>query len=330
MADPTLLVPGNGAKNMEPLWNKDNAAIRTVDPTTIVFFEGSTYDIFSGFNNVPGGDGSKTAHSYHYYNYLQLGKIKTRPLTASRMPLASRQRECSLSSTFGTREQRAAPGFLTRLGLQTSTCSRDKTGHMRTCGIARPSSPSLNWLGSTRTYAKATAGATKTLYFQDETSKNWVSWVADTSIAAPGLIRISPQIYYQDGIRAFLVPAGSGTYTMDGTNIVQLHYTVAAQSGQTIQASVQPFLPIDIIKNPATGKCVDNGNNYVTPNNSALIWTCSSAASHVWRVKNGAISLAFDPSRKSDTYCLDTLGDASASSQTVVLNPCQAASASQQ
>ncbi|KAF9006759.1 hypothetical protein BGZ52_008444, partial [Haplosporangium bisporale] len=29
MADPTLLVPGNGDKNMEPLWNKGNAAIRT-------------------------------------------------------------------------------------------------------------------------------------------------------------------------------------------------------------------------------------------------------------------------------------------------------------
>lgn len=44
MADPTLLVPGKAdARNMEPLWNKGNSAIRTVDNTTIVFFEGSTF-----------------------------------------------------------------------------------------------------------------------------------------------------------------------------------------------------------------------------------------------------------------------------------------------
>ena len=44
MADPTLLIPGKAdARNMEPLWNKGNTAIRTVDNTTIVFFEGSTF-----------------------------------------------------------------------------------------------------------------------------------------------------------------------------------------------------------------------------------------------------------------------------------------------
>jgi endoglycosylceramidase len=114
-----------------------------------------------------------------------------------------------------------------------------------------------------RTYAEATAGDTKTLYFQDETAKYWVSWVADTSITAPGLIRIAPQIYYPDGIRVFFVPEGSGTYTMDGTNTVQLHYTDKAQKGQTIQASVQPFFPTDVIKNG--GMCLDNSKSLVTP-----------------------------------------------------------------
>ncbi|KAG0358577.1 hypothetical protein BG005_002133 [Podila minutissima] len=331
MADPTLLVPGNGAKNMEPLWNKGNAAIRTVDPTTIVFFEGSTYDIFSGFNNVPSGDGSKTAQRYHYYNPPQLGKIQD--------TLANRIKDATLLKTTG---------MLTEFHFWDEG-AEGRAGILNTAWFADVYMQSWQgwayenlWDSTTlqpipelariyaRTYAEATAGATKTLHFQDETSKYWVSWVADTSIAAPGLIRISPQIYYPDGIRVFFVPAGSGTYTMDGTNIVQLHYTAAAQNGQTIRASVQPFFPTDIIKNPASGKCFDNGNNSVTPNNSALLWTCSSAANQVWKFKNGAISLAFDLSRKSDTYCLDTLGDASASSQTVVLNPCQAGSASQQ
>lgn len=116
-----------------------------------------------------------------------------------------------------------------------------------------------------RTYAEATAGETKTLYFQDTTTKYWVSWVADTSITAPGLIRIAPQIYYPDGVRVFFVPEGTGTHTMDGTNTVQLHYTNKAQKGQTIQASVQPFFPTDIVKNGASGMCMDNSKALVTP-----------------------------------------------------------------
>lgn len=44
MADPTLLVPGKADhRNMEPLWNKGTSVIRTVDNTTLIFFEGSTF-----------------------------------------------------------------------------------------------------------------------------------------------------------------------------------------------------------------------------------------------------------------------------------------------
>jgi hypothetical protein len=44
MADPTLLVPGMADhRTMEPLWNKGTDVIRTVDNTTLIFFEGSTY-----------------------------------------------------------------------------------------------------------------------------------------------------------------------------------------------------------------------------------------------------------------------------------------------
>ncbi|KAI9235246.1 MAG: glycoside hydrolase superfamily [Podila humilis] len=332
MADPTLLTPGVADHvNMEPLWNKGNTAIRTVDPTTIVFFEGSTYDILSGFNNVPGGDGSKTAQSYHYYNPPQLGKIQD--TLTNRVKDATRLKTTGMLTEFqfwdSGADSRAA---ILNTAKYADTFLQSWQGWAYENlwdGTTQQPIPELARIYA-RTYAEATAGATKTLYFQDETAKYWVSWVADTSITAPGLIRIAPQIYYPDGIRVFFVPVGTGTYTMDGTNTVQLHYTAAAQNGQTIQASVQPFFPTDIIKNPASGKCVDNGNGYVTSNNPVILWTCSSAANQVWKFKNGTISLAFDPSRQSDTYCLDTMGAATASSQTVVLNPCQAGSASQQ
>ena len=76
-ADPTLVTPGVADhKVMEALWNRANTQIRLVDQNTLVFFEGATLDVLSGFNNVPGGDGSKTVHSFHYYNPPQLGTIE--------------------------------------------------------------------------------------------------------------------------------------------------------------------------------------------------------------------------------------------------------------
>lgn len=75
-ADPTLLVPGVADhKSLEGLWNRASTQIRTVDNDTLIWFEGVTLDVLSGFNNVPLGDGSKTVHSFHYYHPPQMGTI---------------------------------------------------------------------------------------------------------------------------------------------------------------------------------------------------------------------------------------------------------------
>lgn len=74
--DPTLLVPGVADhKALEGLWNRAAKQIRSVDNDTLIWFEGTTLDVLSGFNNVPLGDGSKTVHSFHYYHPPQLGSI---------------------------------------------------------------------------------------------------------------------------------------------------------------------------------------------------------------------------------------------------------------
>jgi hypothetical protein len=52
MADPTLLTPGVAdGRNLEPLWNKGNVAIRSVDDTTIVMFEGPTFGNAQFYND---------------------------------------------------------------------------------------------------------------------------------------------------------------------------------------------------------------------------------------------------------------------------------------
>ncbi|GJJ78586.1 endoglycosylceramidase [Entomortierella parvispora] len=331
MADPTLLIPGRAdSVNLEPLWNKGTAQIRTVDNTTIVFFEGVTFDILSGFENVPGGDGTHTAQSYHYYKPPQLGSVET--TIQNRITDATRLKTTGMMTEFQFwGSDNATLALILEAAQMADTYMQSWQGW----------SYEELWSGDNyslplaqiyaRTYAEATAGVAKTLYFQDTTAKYWVSWIADTSITAPGLIRIAPNTYYPDGIRVFFVPAGTGTYTMENENVVQLHYTSTAVTGQTIQASVQPYFPTDIIKSSAsTGFCMDNSNAFVNPNNPIIIWGCSSSANQVWKFKNGTISLAFDPSHNHDTFCLDTQPIASKTYFSAVLNPCQAGSQTQQ
>ncbi|KAF9144398.1 hypothetical protein BG015_000125 [Linnemannia schmuckeri] len=335
MADPTLLVPGKADhRTMEPLWNKGTDVIRTVDNTTLIFFEGSTYDILSGFNNVPGGDGSKTVHSYHYYKPPQLGNIeytlKNRKTDSDRLRTAGMMTEFqfwdsgpdSIKEIFETARQADRYMQSWQGWAYNNVWSGSGADAVARPAIVRAYS---------RTYVEATAGTTQTMYFQDSTTKYWVSWKADKSIQAPTLIRFAPKINYPDGIRVFINPPGSGTYTVDNaTNTVRISHTSATVNGETIMASVQPFYPTDIIQNPESGKCLDNGNAYVTPNNPIILWDCSSDPNQIWKFKDNTIQLAFDPDHNSDKYCMDTQPIPSNTKYlNIVLNPCDAGKASQ-
>ncbi|RVD83228.1 uncharacterized protein DFL_007624 [Arthrobotrys flagrans] len=333
-ANPLLLIPGVGDReNMEPLWNKGNDAIRQVDNTTIVMFEGSTYDILAGFNNVPGGDGSKTAHSYHYYKPPQIGSIETtiknRIKDATRLKTGGILTEFEMwgSSIAGPLEAvRVADKY-----LQSWTAWSYEELFDRSNMTSVPY-PHLARVYA-RTFVEATAGTTKATYFDDSTGKYWVSWTANTAIKAPGLIRIVPKSYYPDGIRIITDPPNVINWKSENENVIQLHYTDKAVNGQAIKASVQPLFPTGPITNSASGgKCMDVFNATVLPNNPVILFKCTGPDwNQVWKFKQGTIQLAFDKDNASGKYCLDTQpgipGDLFLN---VVLNPCKAGKASQQ
>jgi len=66
----SLLLPGvAGRNNLQPFYDHLNAAIRSVDNTTLIFYEPVTWSVFlaspeagTGFNSVPGGP-----QSVNYY-----------------------------------------------------------------------------------------------------------------------------------------------------------------------------------------------------------------------------------------------------------------------
>lgn len=75
-ADPALLVPGVADhRALAALWDRAAARIRAVDNHTLVWFEGATLDVLSGFRAAPLGDGARSVHSWHYYAPPQLAPV---------------------------------------------------------------------------------------------------------------------------------------------------------------------------------------------------------------------------------------------------------------
>ncbi|KAK6355602.1 hypothetical protein TWF696_004701 [Orbilia brochopaga] len=324
-AKPWLLIPGVADRTtMEPLWNKGNDAIRTIDDTTIVMFEGSTYDILSGFNNVPGGDGSKTAHSYHYYKPPQLISIET--TIKNRIKDATRLKTTGMLTEFELwgQSDEALAGALetTRQAdryLQSWAAWAYENVINRDTLAPHPQLAKIY----ARTYAEATAGITKSSYFEDNTGKYWVSWIANTTIQAPTLVRISPKLYYPDGIRVISDPPNTITYSMENENVVQLRYTGLVMNGQPITASIQPLYPTGAITNSASGgKCMDVSGGTVLPNNPIILFKCGPNWNQVWKFKEDTIQLAFDRDHSGAKYCLDTQASGSDKYLNVVLNSC--------
>ncbi|KAF3910766.1 hypothetical protein ABW20_dc0100826 [Dactylellina cionopaga] len=300
-ANPLLLIPGYADhENLEPLWNKGNSAIRTIDNTTIVLFEGVTFDILSGFKNVPGGDGSKTAQSYHFYNPPQGAQLGTiQDTIKNRITDATRLKTTGMLTEFNLWEQTekglAASLEIVRQSdkyLQSWTAwayeelfdatagtdhwgpGPDESGNppAGTTFNAEEPFPALALIHA-RTYAEATAGVTKSSYFEDMTGKYWVSWVVNTAIRAPGLVRIASKSYYPDGIRVVSNPPGAISYSMENENVVQLRYTdeAARYNGGTVMSSIQPFYPTGVVTNPASGnKCIDISGATVLPTPNPL------------------------------------------------------------
>ncbi|KAI9336003.1 endoglycoceramidase [Zopfochytrium polystomum] len=69
VTNPLLLVPGTAdLVNLQPFHDAVAAAIRPIDPTTLIMYESVTWDNFYvGFSHPPNSD-PKTVLSFHYYN----------------------------------------------------------------------------------------------------------------------------------------------------------------------------------------------------------------------------------------------------------------------
>lgn len=216
-ADPTLLVPGFAdRKVLEDLWNLAAKQIRSVDNGTLIWFEGTTFDVLSGFNNVPLGDGSKTVHSFHYYHPPQVGAI---------------------SDTFRNRHQDnvrlKTVGVLTEL---TFWVGDDNQMRDMADAMTATDAHMVSWIGwayenlykdtsgkpypelqkhYSRAYPAAIAGTQVSFGFDENSGTFKLQFTSDPNIDAPTEIILPPSTF-PNGYRVQIFPVGSlGQYKRD-------------------------------------------------------------------------------------------------------------------
>ncbi|EGX93179.1 cellulase, putative [Cordyceps militaris CM01] len=207
--DPTLLIPGIADhKALEGLWNRAAKQIRTVDNDTLIWFEGVTLDVLSGFNNVPLGDGSKTVHSFHYYHPPQLGSIAD--------TLYNRQKDNVRLKTAGV---------LTEL---TMWMGDDKQMSAMAEAMKATDDNMVSWLGwayenlyngtsgkaypelqkhYSRAYPAAVAGTPKSFGFDESSGTFKLQFTSDPAIDAPTEI-ILPVSAFPNGYNVQITPDG--------------------------------------------------------------------------------------------------------------------------
>lgn len=238
-ADPTLLTPGVADhKNLEGLWNRATTQIRTVDKDTLIFFEGATFDILSGFNNVPLGDGSRSVHSFHYYNPPQLGSvgdtIKNRLKDNERLKTAAMMTEFH----FWLADDKAAAN------LQEAVNVADE--HM------------MSWMGwayenlynggnvphpdlakhYSRAYPSAVAGTPAKYGFNPSDSSFTLTYTVKKSITAPTEI-ILPVPTYPNGYNVSVSPSTAGLvqYKADSRTLA-LFNSDSTPDGQSVTVTI--------------------------------------------------------------------------------------------
>lgn len=238
-ADPTLLVPGVADhKVLEGLWNRAATQIRSVDNDTLIWFEGTTIDILSGFNNVPLGDGSKSVHSFHYYNPPQLGFISD-----------------TLSNRHKDNVRLKTAGVLTEL---TFWMGDDKQMSSLEEAMQATDEAMFSWVGwaygnlyngttgkpfpelqkqYSRPYPAAVAGTPTSFNFKEASGIFMLQFTSDLKISAPTEI-ILPASTFPNGYSIQVSPAGSLLQYSPDKRTLALFTSSSIASGTSISVTI--------------------------------------------------------------------------------------------
>jgi len=240
--------PTNGdATNLQPLYDRVNAAVRSVDDDVLLFVPGVTWgDLGAGFTAAPGGAAyaNRTVISYHYYQPPQVGRaqmqVETHAYTARRLGTGAMMTETEALWAASYKDNDIADACDASLqgwadwawksfvrphpnGEANSTSQyylfgAPKTGHGEDWGPTPDSPPAYYTTDLARTYAPRVAGAHQRMSFDKNTSSFTLLYeVGAAALAAhvPTEIFLWPGRYPTGAEVSASVSAGMGAVSVE-------------------------------------------------------------------------------------------------------------------
>lgn len=243
VSDILLMVPGVADKqNLQPTWDVAAAAIRAVDTTHAIFFEGVTWDWLNvGFTDVPGGAAlwkNKSVLSYHFYippDFSLEDQFNARQQDMKRLQCGGFLTEYGLGACAGcgadiTQQVMNACDkyFQSWLIWEYKPFAHNKTGWSKSIWFDNgtlniPIASELS-----RTYAQVVAGVAQVIQYNNNTQAFLLTFQVDPYVTAnKTIIYLNEQLHYPNGFVVHLTNTVSNTtgvvsYTHPSVNTIEV------------------------------------------------------------------------------------------------------------
>jgi len=275
--DPLIMAPypnphNADRTNLQPAYDRINAAVRAVDKDVLLFFGGVTWDdLGAGFSAVPGGKefANRSVLAFHYYEPPQ----KSTSLQFGAQAGAARRLGCAafLTETESPGPHKATPGhfewpggvgdgadsalqhwvgwewktFFRRASDATNISQLDEWGAGKT-GSGRaefftPAGPvQLFQSANARTYARAVAGHAVSMFFNVTSSDFELQYdIVDGAPTAPTEIYLWPERYPNGADVSASASRGAVHVDFDGRSRVLVHPAAGLERGSRVVVTIR-------------------------------------------------------------------------------------------
>eukprot|EP01094_Clydonella_sp_ATCC50884_P014736 TRINITY_DN2523_c2_g1_i1.p1 TRINITY_DN2523_c2_g1~~TRINITY_DN2523_c2_g1_i1.p1 ORF type:complete len:564 (-),score=118.85 TRINITY_DN2523_c2_g1_i1:864-2555(-) len=269
--EPKLLLDMGYAdtKNLAPLYDRVNAAIRQVDDEHIVFFEPAVSDFFkSGFSQGPGGAAYNDRQAYSYHVYCLLVNRTGDPVFINQ---CERAEEHIWTDRVADYERIGCGGFMTEFGDNSNATSGLDNLRWMTEQADKYLQSWAYWafkefhdittqgfesfynikgeleVGKlkelSRTHPQATAGTPLSLSFSAASGEMSYKYALNKTISAPTVIYANAELYYPQGWSVDISPHGAASWAVEGVNRILVRPDSSTPDGEVITIVVSPLAP---------------------------------------------------------------------------------------
>lgn len=259
--------PTNGdLVNMQPAYDRLNAAIRQVDTSRLLFFAGMTWDDLGvGFSQPPGGEtfANRSVVAFHYYEPPQENvnlQFEVQLAAARRLQSGSMLTETcnpTCTSLFGRpggvadgadRYLQSWANWEWKSFCRESNQTKNSTSQNGVWGACKTGYGPA-WIGDlpanqsdyARTYARAVAGSISEMYFNVTTSEFRLSYNTSASCKLPTEIFLSIEYHYRNNFSVTIEPCTGASYQYSFPNLLFINSLPNTPTGTPITVVISPL-----------------------------------------------------------------------------------------